>query len=145
MTISGFYSLATPLHLLMPLQSVSPNLPPSSPLLPLLQHSSYSTTTITTPSLQPPTPHPRLLLCMNNAGGLLDSRYQHAMACFIHTKVRQISPRHCLDPWAACLPACLPSCPPSSKTSVCLLAPSPWPSHLCRGQRTQFLMEAQSW
>lgn len=79
-TTSGLYSLATPLHL----QSVS------RPPLPcfLSSFSSFTRTTTTTTA----NPHPRLLLCMNNAGGLLDRRYQHATACFIHTKVRQISP-----------------------------------------------------
>lgn len=37
----------------------------------------------------PPQP-PRLLLHMNNAGALLDRCYQHATACFIHAKLRQI-------------------------------------------------------
>lgn len=68
-------------------------------------------------------PHPScLLLRMNNAGGLLNRRYQHATACFIHAKVRQISPR--------------PGRRPPS---------SPWPARPCGGQRPCFpssLMDA---
>lgn len=65
---------------------------------PCIAHHPPPPSSFTTP---PPTPHPRLLLCMNNARSLLNRRYQHAAACFIHTKVRQISPRRCPDPWAA--------------------------------------------
>lgn len=64
---------------------------PPLPLLTLLQPPPSPT----------PSPHPRLILHMNNARGLLDRRYQHATACFIHTKVRQISRRRCPDPWSA--------------------------------------------
>lgn len=49
-------------------------------------------------------------LSMNYSKGLLDRRYQHATACFIHTLVRHIFPR------------CRP-CPPGLKGTR-----SPWPA-----------------
>lgn len=72
------------------------------------------------PPLTPPSPalHPRLLLHMNNAEELLHRRYQHAVACFIHTRVRQISPSPpAADPCAAR--------PPASKTLTSRRLPVP--------------------
>lgn len=79
----------TPSH--VPVEHINP--PFFTPPFPLLQYPQP-------PATPPPTPHPRLLLHMNNGRGLLDRRYQHAVACFIHTRVRQNSPRRCPDPWA---------------------------------------------
>lgn len=91
-----FYSLATPLHLLMPLQCASPTPLPTPPFFSsfpvsfLFYYTHLPPPQPLPPPSPPPTSHPRLPLNMNNAGrgGLLDRRLQHATACFIHTKLR---------------------------------------------------------
>ncbi len=86
-TFSGLYSPATLLHLHM---SHAEHITP----YPSCFFSSFTT---------PPTTstNPHQLLHMNNARSLLNRRNQHATACFIHNKVRQISAHRRPDPWVA--------------------------------------------
>lgn len=88
----------------------------------------------------PPQP-PRLLLHMNNAGALLDRCYQHATACFIHAKLRQIPHYHRHHPLIADQ---ICEQPPASKTSAtarCVCSQGLLDPCVPAGERPRFFLE----